>query len=82
MALKRNRPRSTGAARRVRDDAYRVHEALDELRDAFHAAVPPVRDLVAAGVAVRRSLRGVGCDLQKLARSLRHDLAGRRRFTR
>jgi hypothetical protein len=80
-ALRRNRRRSLGAARRVRDDAYRVHDALDQFRDAFHVAVPAVRDLAAAAVAVRRSLRGTDSDLIRLARSLRHDLTGGRRFT-
>lgn len=60
--------------RRVRDDAYRVHDALDAMRDAFHEAVPGVTTFALSLRAVRSSLSGSGGDLADLGRCLLRDV--------
>ncbi len=66
------------ALRRLRDDAYRVHDALDDLRDTFHTASPALIALGRSLQRVRRSLDGTGEDIvdlgRALGRSLRRDV--------
>jgi hypothetical protein len=58
------------ALRRLRDDAYRVHDALDDLRDTFHAASPGLIALGDSLRRVRRSLDGTGSHIADLGRAL------------
>jgi hypothetical protein len=76
VALPRRRRRAgtAQALRRLRDDAYRVHDALDDLRDAFHAASPGLIALGESLRRVRRSLDGTGEHVVDLGRALRRDL--------
>lgn len=59
---------------RVRDDAYRVHEALDVLRDAVHEAAPGLEQLGRSLSGVRSSLSGSGRDVAALGRCLLDDV--------
>lgn len=59
--------------RRVRDDAYRVHDALDAARDAFHAATPGIIRFRDSLRAVRKSMSGSGGDVRELGRCLLDD---------
>jgi hypothetical protein len=69
----RRRRGTVAALRRVRDDAYRVHEALDVLRDAVHDATPGLMRLGRSLRGVRLSLAGSGGDLVDLGRCLVED---------
>jgi hypothetical protein len=72
---RRRRRASTGQAlRRLRDDAYRVHDALDDLRDTFHAASPALIALAESLGRVRGSLDGTGAHIADLGRALGRDL--------
>jgi hypothetical protein len=71
---RRRRPGTVEALRRLRDDAYRVHDALDDLRDTFHAASPGIIALGDSLRRVRRSLDGTGGHIADLGRALRHNL--------
>jgi hypothetical protein len=62
------------ALRRLRDDAYRVHDALDDLRDTFHAASPGLIALGESLGRVRRSLDGTGGHIGELGRALARGL--------
>jgi hypothetical protein len=66
----RRRPDTVQSLRRLRDDAYRVHDALDELRDTFHAASPGLIALGESLGRVRRSLDGTGEHIADLGRAL------------
>jgi uncharacterized protein involved in exopolysaccharide biosynthesis len=67
----RRRQSDTGQAlRRLRDDAYRVHDALDDLRDTFHAASPGLIALGESLERVRRSLDGTGGHIREFGRAL------------
>jgi hypothetical protein len=71
----RRRPPSTvQALRRLRDDAYRVHEALDDLRHTFHAASPGIVALGDSLGRVRRSLDGTGAHIADLGRAVARGL--------
>jgi hypothetical protein len=76
---RRRRGGMLGAARRLRDDAYRVHAALDETRDAWRRAAPELVQLARTIAGVRASVRGSGRDaadlLACLGRSLRRGRA-------
>jgi hypothetical protein len=72
--LSRRRRRGTiRALRRVRDDAYRVHDALDAARDAMHEAAPGAVRFGNSLRRVRTSLGGSGADLAELGRCLLDD---------
>jgi len=70
----RRRSGTKNACRRVRDDAYRVHEALDELRDTFHAAEPGLIALGRSLWRVRRSLDGTGRHIADFGRAVSRDV--------
>jgi hypothetical protein len=70
----RRGPTTAEALRRLRDDAYRVHDALDDLRDTFHAASPGIIALGDALGRVRRSLDGTGGHLADLGRAVGRSL--------
>ena len=70
MRLRRRQPDTGQALRRLRDDAYRVHDALDDLRDTFHAASPGLIALGESLRRVRRSLDGTGGHIGELGRAL------------
>ena len=77
MVLRRRRPPTTvQALRRLRDDAYRVHDALDDLRDTFHAASPGLIALGDSLGRVRRSLDGTGAHIADLGRAVGRGLRG------
>lgn len=67
---RRRPPDTVRSLRRLRDDAYRVHDALDELRDTFHAASPGLIALGESLERVRRSLDGTGEHIADLGRAL------------
>lgn len=70
----RRRSHTKKARCRVRDDAYRVHEALDELRATFHAAEPGLIALGRSFRRVRRSLDGTGTHIVELGRAILRDI--------
>jgi hypothetical protein len=75
IVLRRRRRASTvQALRRLRDDAYRVHDALDDLRDTFHAVSPGIIALGESLGRVRRSLNGTGGHMVDLGRALQRSL--------
>jgi hypothetical protein len=75
LVLRRRRRAGTvQALGRLRDDAYRVHDALDDLRDTFHAASPGLIALGESLRRVRRSLDGTGGHVVDLGRALGQSL--------
>jgi hypothetical protein len=75
LVLRRRRaPTTVQALRRLRDDAYRVHDALDDLRDTFHATSPGIIALGDSLGRVRRSLDGTGAHIVDLARAVQCSL--------
>ena len=74
MLRRRRRASTVQALRRLRDDAYRVHYALDDLRDTFHAASPGIIALGESLRRVRRSLDGTGGHMLDFGRALRRSL--------
>jgi hypothetical protein len=74
VALRRREPDAGQVLRRFRDDAYRVHDALDDLRDTFHAASPGLIALGESLQRVRRSLDGTGGHIGELGRALARGL--------
>jgi hypothetical protein len=74
VVCRRRRAGTVQALRRLRDDAYRVHDALDDLRDTFHAASPGLIALGDSLGRVRRSLDGTGAHIVDLGRALGRDL--------
>jgi hypothetical protein len=71
---RRRRPGTVKALRRLRDDAYRVHDALDDLRDTFHAASPGIIAIGDSLQRVRRSLDGTGGHIADLGRALQRNV--------
>lgn len=70
LTVRQRRPGTLQALRRLRDDAYRVHDALDNLRDTFHAASPGLIALGRSLQRVGRSLDGTGGHIADLGRAL------------